>query len=115
MRDVVIIENGSEETLTANDYGDDDDSAPVAWTGTETVGLLTQMQSSEDSVDRETRVTEYMLLLGPEVEIFATSRVRWQPSEDDEDKLFQVVGEPFHAKTSRGNHHIEVRLQGVEG
>ena len=115
LKDLVVIQNPSEENRTVNDYGDDDVAPGDAWTGTETAGLMTQMQSSEDSVDRETRVTQYLLMLGPEVEIYGTSRVLWQPTEDGEDITMQVVGEPFQARTNRGLHHIEVRLERVEG
>ena len=65
--------------------------------------------SNEQTVDRDTRVTEATLFLPPDVTITALSYWTW------DGRKFRVDGEPKQLFDGVGLHHLEVASEEVKG
>jgi hypothetical protein len=92
---------------TTNLYGD----AVLTSTVTEYRGWVSQVGSSEDSIQRETATATYLVLLPAEAVIDNTSVVEL----DDDGRTYRVVGIPNEVHNSRGLHHIEVTIEEIVG
>lgn len=84
------------------------------WTdpGTLEPAYLEQKVADEQTQDRDTRITTYLLVLEPTAVIGPRDRGR-----DDEGRLYEVVGDPAPIWNPRIGvvHHIEATLRRVEG
>lgn len=90
-------------------YGDQETNYPLV--GTESPGLVQQNSSTEDIIDRDTRITSYTLFLPVTAPVSALSYWTWE----DEDRRFTVQGRPEVVNDGTGPHHIEVLGREVEG
>lgn len=73
-------------------------------------GRLEQSRSDEETVDRDTPISDWILYLHPDAQVSALDRI-----QDADGRMFEVVGTPAPQRSPRGIHHIEVRLRNVEG
>lgn len=89
--------------------GFSDDDPPSFDSGVETHGWVNPLTADEETQDRDTRITEYLLYLEPDEPIKATSEVLWKSVRH------RVVGRPRLFDTRRGPHHYEVVMRAVEG
>lgn len=67
------------------------------------------VKTSEETVNRDTRVTGYNVFLRPDEDVDALSRIVW------EGITLNVVGKPSRFDTPRGAHHIELLAEVVDG
>lgn len=101
-----ITDISTEDASEFDKYGQ-----PVA---TETSELLqvdiTPQGSSEDVVDRDTRIQQYVMTLPPEIAINALSEVVWT-DRFDKTHTATVEGEPIRHAGMRGPSHITANLK----
>lgn len=108
-----MIERLLQERVTIVRMGEVPDpegylEAVRAETSRETVpGYLEQTGERELVLDRNTEISDWLLVLGAGVTIGARDRVEWGSY------VFEVVGPPSRPRTPRGEHHVEVRLRHV--
>lgn len=75
----------------------------------DTVARMQPVTSAEDIVDRDTRITAYLVFLKPGTNVSALSTITW------EGRSFRVHGEPRTFTGRRTAHHIELDAQEVLG
>lgn len=77
-----------------------------------TVYYMEQRRADERLEDRDTRITDYLLVL-PATATF-TARDRFQ---DADDAVYEVDGDPWHVWNPRTDslHHIEATVRRIEG
>lgn len=106
----LLVHDVSVLTATAveNRYGgtDLDWSNPTIAT---VKGWVSQRSSTEDFVDRDAQVDQWILFLHPHATVTHANRVAW------EGIVFEVDGRPNPAWSPRGLHHYEVPLRVVAG
>jgi hypothetical protein len=113
-RDRVVIENRAEVGTETNEYGDDDITNGTEWEATETLALVVPLGSNETTPGRETRVTQFTVLVDMGVTVTGTSRVTWYRAEDDEVTGY-VVTEPTIVRTLRGrDSHKQFTVEVVD-
>lgn len=96
-----------EPGTTTDRYG----NTIPAWdagTDTEIAAWIEQQQRIEDRDGRDTLVSGWLLVTN-ELDITAGARIVW------DGRTYEVDGEPAKPMTPAGVHHLEVRLQLVEG
>lgn len=73
---------------------------------------LEQRKADEQTQDRDTRISTYLLILEATAQIGPRDRGR-----DEDGRLYEVVGDPAHVWNPRSAavHHIEATLQRIEG
>lgn len=76
---------------------------------TATKAWVAQRSATEDRDGREALVTDWMVVLPPEVDVSGLSRLEW------DGRTFELDGEPRPAYTRRGLHHWEATVRIVEG
>lgn len=108
LHDVVIrnpdlTSTGSED---GDRYGDEELTYDV---GTASKARVEQESSTEDIIDRDTRVQAFKVFLPPEATVSALSLLVWQGRD------LRVMGEPLVADAAMPYHHIELRCQEVLG
>lgn len=115
LRDLVVIETTTPLEQGTNEYGDEDDTLPDAWTAVEVSALVVPVDSTEDEVDRATVARRFELFLPASATIDATARVRITVDENVE-LVCRVVGEPiiWRTATRRVSHKV-ARLEAVAG
>lgn len=89
--------------------GFSDDDPPTFDTGYDTKGWVNPLTAEEDTQERDTRVTDYLLYLPPEENIKATSEVVWKGVRH------RIIGRPRLFDNLRGPHHFEIVMRAVEG
>jgi head-tail adaptor len=67
-----------------------------------------QSGGAEQTTDRDTPVSDWLLVVPADTDLSAYDRVLWQ------DLTFEVVGRPAPWSTPRGPHHLEARLRLIE-
>lgn len=100
---VTIVTPGSAETRYNGDSPDWDN--PISQV--DTMGWLTQVNTTEQIGARNVVTTGWKLYLAPSETITAGCRVISGGSE------YSVDGDPHHAQTPAGTHHIECFLTHV--
>lgn len=84
----------------------------VTYTTSTASGVPARVQetgSSESLVDRDTRVTDYLVFLPAGTAITSLSTVVWQS------RAFRVRGDPTIVDGGAAPHHVEATLQEVTG
>lgn len=100
---VTIVRPGTDVTRykhTANDFTDEE-------TETETTGWFSQTSTTETVDGRDVTTTSYRLSLAADEVITAADKVTV------DGVTYEVDGDPHHAQTPRGAHHIECVLRRV--
>jgi len=82
-------------------------------TVTEYLGWVEQTASVENEVNRETRLSTWLVLLPPEAVVDGTSLLSWD--ENGTTLTGRVLGRPKLPVTSRGVHHVEVTVETLDG
>lgn len=72
-------------------------------------GRLEQSRATEETLDRDTPISDWILYVPAGTAVDAFDRV-----QDVDGRVFEVVGTPAPQRSPRGPHHIEVRLRNVE-
>src|SRR5205809_758720 len=67
---------------------------------------LEQTKGDELTEDRQTEVSDWLLILEPDADISAVDLV-----VDEDGQVFEVVAPPAGARTPRGVHHLEARCR----
>jgi head-tail adaptor len=102
---VTLVAPGSKTDVYNNTVPD--------WQNTTQVdepGLIQQASgSTEDQVDRDTVVTDYVLFLLPTSVITSAHRAI------EGGRTFEVIGQPDLLRRRQGPHHIEAHLRRVVG
>jgi head-tail adaptor len=93
--------------------GSDDYGNPVpTWAlgaASQTVSaVVQQIGRAEQTSDRDTPASDWLLVVPAGTAISAYDRVRWQGA------TFEVIGKPAPWSTPRGPHHLEARIRLVE-
>lgn len=97
-----VVSGGEDEAR----YGDE----PLLFdAGTASKARVEQEQSSEDIIDRDTRVQTFKVFLPAEATVSALSVLQW------EGRSLRVMGEPLVADASTPRHHLELTCQEVLG
>jgi len=86
-----------------------DNEVPTFDAGTSVMGWVAPSAVNENTVDRETRLSEFDVALQPDVVVDATSRIEY------EGRTHEVIGRPREARTPLGVHHLELVMRVVEG
>lgn len=86
---------------TEDRYGDE---IPGVDAGTSESARIQQNESSEDIIDRDTRITTFTAFLTTATVMTALSRVEW------DGRTFRVSGEPAIRDNAIGPHHVEATL-----
>lgn len=114
-RTLVVVENPSDLSVAANEYGDEDESLLSYWEAAETVALVVPGSSTEDEAMRDTRATTWTVVFGPSIDVRGTSRLRFEWVEGEE-IVARVVGDPIlHRGLSRGDSFKTCTAEQVEG
>lgn len=98
-------------TILTSTYSTDRYNNQVRTGATSTVvkGWISQRTQTEDTDQREARVSDWVLFLHPEASITGLDRVAW------EGLTFEVTGPANPAWSPAGLHHLEVPLRVVVG
>lgn len=72
-------------------------------------GRIEQRAAREETADRDTPVSDWVLYLHPDTQIGSFDRV-----QDADGRMFEVVGTPNVQRAPRGAHHIEAQLRNIE-
>lgn len=104
VHDVAILTAGT----TTDRYG----NLVLNWgtaTSVSAKGWITQRPGSEDLLNRDAQIAEWVLFLEAGTPITGHDRVMW------EGIMFEVAGPPQRAWTPRGEHHVEATLRAITG
>lgn len=95
--------------------GDEDDHGNAIMTEVteETQARITPSTSTEDVVERDTRINIYAGVFPPEVTLQFDSKVTWTDLFGITHEKIPVDGEPVKYAGVRGTHHIECTLKEV--
>jgi head-tail adaptor len=105
LRDTVDI--GRAGTGTTDRYGN---PVPGADTYTTVPASVVPVQSLEDEQDRDTRLSDFLVILPSGTDVTALDRIRWRG------EVFDVQGRPRLVINGRGeDDHIEVTVRREEG
>lgn len=104
VHDVTIVRAAGVE----DDYGNQAKDWAAA-TRTPTKAWVVQTGALEDRQHREAQLGQWFAYFPAGVDVTGRDRVEWG------DRTFEVAGPPTTANTPRGPHHIEARLELVEG
>ena len=69
---------------------------------------IQQIGRDEQTLDRDTPASDWLLVVPADTELSAYDRVLWQAL------TFEVVGRPAPWSSLRGPHHLEARLRLIE-
>lgn len=100
------------EVTTRSQTGAADSHGNQAWVEsgpTSYPAYLEQTTEQEITIDRDTQISDHLMVLGPEAVIDGDSSVTI------DGQAFQVIGPPLKAYSPRGLHHLEVRLRSITG
>jgi hypothetical protein len=91
---------------STNEYGDINysDASPVpspAW--------VQPREATEEEINRQTRISEYHILVPPEAPVSGVSKITWEGKE------MQVIGEPQPFHHRNGLHHLEFDAREILG
>lgn len=103
MRETVTIHSQTEGT--ADVFGD----AAEVFADTDYPAFVGPARGNEDTIDRDTRITPYQIILPAGTTVKATDEVTWNG------KRMRIVGRPLSAQTHHGEHHVEVFAEYIEG
>lgn len=108
------IANEPIEIIPFDDDAEDEYGNPQSsWSEAKvrkSTGWLEQVGERENTDDRNTQVTEWLLVISdPETELGGRDRVRINGV------TYEVIGPPNAQHTPRGRHHLEAKLRLVDG
>ena len=106
--DTVVIFNPDEDS-SGEDYSRYGDEGLDFDGGTSSKALVQQQGSTEDIIDRDTRVQTFKVFLPAEATLTALSYLVW------EGRRLRLNGEPWVVDGRSGPHHIEATCQEVVG
>lgn len=104
LRESVTVYNRADGALDT--FGDPEDTFDV---GTVVQAFVQPTNSSEDIIDRDTRLTTYRLVMPADAPIYADSEFEW------ENIRMRISGKPLPMNNHHGVHHVEVVAELIEG